>query len=631
VTEYTSRAMRHRSDIDGLRAVAVLSVVLYHLGFSERISGGFVGVDVFFVISGYLITGILQAEVDAGQLSLAEFYNRRVRRIFPALFVVHIFCLVTSGILLFPTETREVGRNVLWSLAFLSNVVFARAAGYFDQASRVDPLLHTWSLSVEEQFYIVLPLLLWLLGRARPRVRLFILAAIAVVSFAVSVRVVRLDARQAFYFVQYRAWELLAGSLLALGAVPRVRHRLAAEVLGAVGLFLIFFAVFAIQSATPFPGYWALPPCLGALAILHSGAEVRTLTSRLLGAPPLRWIGLVSYSFYLWHWPAIALYNARHDSMSTGVRWAILGLALAAAALSYRYVERPFRQKPYRRGARATLVIAAAGMASIAVLAVGIPLAAARLKPQSELADAALKYLKYEADVRGGTCFLYSGFDDAALFRKDLCLRVRPGHKSLLIMGDSHAAHFVPAYEALRPDLSILQATASGCEAVHHGGGAKRCTQLFAFVFDEFLPAHHLDTIVLAGRWPRNTLPGLLETITYLRPFVDRVVVLGPVVEYDRLFPELLASSITDKDPELTARHLVRAQKTNDRIFARRLASSGAEYYSVYQATCPDGDCTLWASPGVPMQYDEHHLTLRGAELVLQRLGPGVFGEATQK
>jgi peptidoglycan/LPS O-acetylase OafA/YrhL len=623
--------MRHRSDIDGLRAIAVLSVIAYHLGLWGELSGGFVGVDVFFVISGYLITGILQAEVETGQLSLAEFYRRRVRRIFPALFVVHVFCLVASAILLFPIETKQVGRDVLWSLAFLSNIVYAQAAGYFDQASKADPLLHTWSLSVEEQFYIALPMLLWLLSRARPRVRIVVLFSLAIVSFAVSVHTVSVDARQAFYGVQSRAWELLAGSLLAVSAVPSVRARWPAEALGALGLGLIVFAILAIRPSTPFPGYWALLPCVGALAILHSGVEVRTLTARLLGWAPLSWIGLASYSLYLWHWPLIAFYNARHDALTTAARFAILALTMAVAVLSYRYVERPFRRKPYRRSARAVLLIAASGMASVALLAFGIPLAAARLRPRSELADAALKYLTYEADVRAGTCFLYSGFNDAALFRKDLCLNIRPGRRSFLVMGDSHAAHFVPALAALRPDLDILQATASGCEAVRGGRGPKRCTDLFAYVFDEFLPTHHVDTVILAGRWPRSTLPALLTTIQYLHPFVGRVVVLGPVVEYNRPFPQLLASSIAENDPGSTARHLVAAQRTTDLLFEKQLASTEAEYYSVYQATCPDGDCTLWASPGVPMQYDEHHLTLRGAELVLERLGPRLFGGAPQR
>jgi peptidoglycan/LPS O-acetylase OafA/YrhL len=617
--------MQHRKDIDGLRAVAVLSVVLFHLGVSTHLSGGFVGVDVFFVISGYLITGVLQAEVDSGRLSIAEFYNRRVRRIFPALFVVHLFCLIASAIVLFPDEARGVGRDVLWSLAFVSNVVFARAGGYFNQSSQVAPLLHTWSLSVEEQFYIVLPLLLLVMSRLPRWLRLAILAALTVLSFAAAEWALGVDARRAFYLMQYRAWELLLGSLLALGAVPRVRAKWFCEVLGVLGLGLILWAVFKIDDNTPFPGYWALPPCLGTLAILYSGANGETLTARLLSLPPLRWVGLVSYSLYLWHWPLIALYNARYVGLNNRARAVILLLALLASVVSYRYVERPFRQKPYRRSTRATLLIAVSAMASVAVLSLALPLAAARLHPPDRLAETALKYLAYDADVGAPTCFLSSGFDDPQLFRKDVCLKFVPGHRSILVMGDSHAAHFVAAIKALRPDHDVLQATSSGCEALHGGPGAKRCLKLFAYVFDEFLVNHHVDIVVLAGRWPRSTLPQLQRTITYLKPLVGRVVVLGPVVEYDRPFPQLLAQSIVRHDASVISDHLVPAQRRTDRLFAEQLASSDAAYFSVYEATCPDDVCTQWAAPGVPMQYDAHHLTLEGAELVLNRLGPSLF------
>jgi len=618
--------VRHRNDIDGLRAIAVLSVVLFHLGFSEHIAGGFVGVDVFFVISGYLITGILQADVDAKRLSIAEFYNRRVRRIFPALFVVYVFCLVASATLLYPAEAKDVGQDVLWSLGFLSNVAFAHAGGYFDQASRVAPLLHTWSLSVEEQFYIGLPLLLFALRNVSARMRLAVLAGALVVSFAACEWMVGIDARHAFYLVQYRSWELLMGSLLALGALPRARSRVLTEVLALAGVALIVGAVLLIKGNTPFPGYWALPPCLGAAAILYSGQHVSTFTGRLLGSLPMRFVGLISYSLYLWHWPVIALYNARHDAMPMSHRWAILGVTFVAASLSYRFVERPFRHKPYRFNATQTLRVAVAGMAVVGAFAVGIPIAAARLRPQSELRDAALSYLKYEAKVHEGTCFLDSGFNDVSLFRKDLCLALAPNHKNYLIMGDSHAAHFVPAIEAMHPEIHLLQATASGCEPARGDAGAKRCTQLFAYVFDEFLPANHVDAVLLAGRWPQASLAALEKTITYLRPFTDRVVVLGPVVEYDQPFPQLLARSIAENQPGLLEQHLIAKQRTLDKLYARHVAAvGGAEYSSIYEATCPNGTCTIWASPGVPMQYDEHHLTLRGAELVLQRLGPALF------
>ena len=611
----------HRSDIDGLRAIAVLSVVLFHLDLlPARIGGGFVGVDVFFVISGYLITGVLQGDLDAGKFSLLEFYHRRARRIFPALFVVYAFCLSATAYLLYPSETRDVARDVLWSLGFLSNVAFAHAGGYFDQASKTAPLLHTWSLSVEEQFYVGLPILLWLLQRVRPRMRLLVLALLSIASFAWCERLVAVDARQAFYLVHCRAWELLLGSLLALGGFRKLRNRVALEVVGATGLLSIIFGVVAVQSSTPFPGLWALPPCLGALAILYSGGEARTWTSRLLSTPPLRWIGLISYSMYLWHWPLIALYCARHE-LTLGSRVAILALTLLLSVLSYRYVEQPFRRKPYRRSTRSALIIALAGMASVAGLAIATPVAAAWLKPSSVLADAALSFLSYQLDVGSGTCFLNSGFDDAALFRKDECLQLDPKRKNFLIMGDSHAAHFTPALVALHPEIHWLQATASGCQPARHEPGAKRCTKLFSYIFEEFLPRHHLDGVVLAGRWPQSSLEALKKTVPYLKPFTDRVIVFGPIVEYDQPLPKLLASSITQNDPGLPERHRSAHQAPLDDRYATQLAHSGAEYYSIYDGICPQDECTLWAAPGVPMQYDQHHLTLQGSKLVLTRLG----------
>ena len=616
----------HRNDIDGLRAIAVLSVVLFHLGFAPRaLGGGFVGVDVFFVISGYLITGILQSELDAGRFSLLEFYHRRVRRIFPALFVVYACCLAASAYLFFPSEAREVGRDVLWSLGFLSNVRFAHADGYFNQASKTAPLLHTWSLSVEEQFYIGLPLLLWALRRARKWLRLAIIAALSLLSFVIAQHFLAVDARQAFYLVHCRAWELLAGSMLALGALPWIERRWVLEIIGTLGLGLIALAVVRIDGTTPFPGYWALAPCLGTVAILYSGAHARTWTARLLGVAPLRWVGLISYSLYLWHWPLIALYFARNEEMSARERWAILALSLVLAVLSYRFVERPFRTKPYRFRARGSLAIAAASMAAVVALAYGAPVAANRLHPTAKQAEVALSFLSYRVDNHAGTCFLHSGFNDVALYRKDLCLTIDPKRRNFLVMGDSHAAHFMPAFEALHPEIHFMQATASGCQAARHDRGAKRCTDLFSYVYDEYLPAHRVDAVLLAGRWPVSSLAALEETVKYLRPLVGRVIVFGPIVEYNKPFPTLLARSITENNPELLPSSLVHGQRVAAERYAAALPRTGADYYSIYDATCPRQECTVWAAPGVPMQFDQHHLTLSGSELVLSRLGPSVF------
>jgi peptidoglycan/LPS O-acetylase OafA/YrhL len=619
--------MQYRADIDGLRAVAVLGVVAFHFGGAAVLPGGFVGVDVFFVISGYLITGILKDEADAGRLSIVEFYHRRIRRIFPALFVTYVGCIALAGLLLWPAEAREVGHEILASLAFVSNVVFARAEGYFDEMSGTDPLLHTWSLSVEEQFYLVLPLLLAVLTRFGARARILLLGALAALSFAAAQHALAVDARDAFFLVPSRAWELLSGSLLALGAFGKLRTRVVAEIAGALGLFAIGASALRLDGSTPFPGVWALPACLGAVAVLHAGKEHATLTSRLLATAPLRYVGLVSYSLYLWHWPLLAFYRARYGALSPFAIVGLLVLALLLAAASYRFVERPFRQKPYRVGRPALFGMAAAGAALVATLALGVPRAVAAARPELEEATKVLLPRKaYTGNIRSGVCFISAGFDDFSQFKPDQCLKPAPGRYNLLVLGDSHAAHFTPAFAELYPEINVMQATASSCQPVRDDAARTHCKKLFSYVFDEFLPHQHVNTLVLAGHWPAAALGPLRRTINEAQRYVDRIVVLGPPVEYDAPFPKLLARSLAEHDPDLPARHRRTEPQVLDRRYAHALRASHARYFSVYDATCPQGRCTLWAAHGVPMHLDRHHLTQAGAVLVLKRLGSELLG-----
>ena len=618
--------MEYRRDIDGLRAIAVLSVVLFHFGLLGA-GGGFVGVDVFFVISGYLITGVLKAELAEQRFSLARFYERRARRIFPALFVVHLFCLVGSACVLLPSEARDVGRDVLASLGFVSNLVFAgQRGGYFNQLENASPLLHTWSLSVEEQFYLGLPLLLWGLGRFGARVTQVAIAALAVLSLALSEWMVDENARGAFYLVQSRAWELLLGAALALGLFGRVRRRPLAEGLGVAGLALIAVALTCFDESTSFPGLMALLPCVGAAAVLHGGSGPLTFVARALGQAPLRFVGLISYSLYLWHWPLVALFCGHGPSPSLRTRLAFIALSFVLAALSYRFVEQPFRRKPYRTGTRRVLLRAAAATTAVAVLALGIPRAAAALRPNSAFAEQVLNYRKsHPSKTRNGVCFLDSGFRDFSHFKPDICLALAPDRRNLLVLGDSHAAHFTPAFAETRPDIHVLQATASGCPPLRKGSGAPRCRKLYEYVFEEYLPKHHVDTIVLASHWPGTSSGDIKNTVAHLRKFARRVVVFGPVAEYDDDVPRLLARSLLENDPALPTRHLRRGVRRRDDEIERALRRSKIEYYSVYDATCPGRKCTLWVAPGVPMQIDAHHLSLPGAKLVLERLGPGLF------
>jgi peptidoglycan/LPS O-acetylase OafA/YrhL len=349
-----TKASGYRADIDGLRAVAILPVLLFHAGVAG-FSGGFVGVDIFFVISGYLITGIIAREIDEGRFSILKFYERRARRIMPALLPTIAVVLVVAAWLYLPSDFPSVPRSALAATWFLSNVSFFAETGYFQGGAETKPLLHTWSLAIEEQFYIGFPILLMLVARHLPRWRKPVVLGIALFSFAIAWWTQAKGDGFAFYLLPPRAWELFTGALLALGAVPPVRMQGAREAVALVGLAMIAVAVFAYDRHTVFPGVTALLPVLGAAALIHCAPG--TVAGRLLATRPLVAVGLISYSLYLCHWPLIVFVEYAQDARLSG--WQSLAVILAAfaiATLSWWFVERPFRDRS-RFGRRAIFTL----------------------------------------------------------------------------------------------------------------------------------------------------------------------------------------------------------------------------------------------------------------------------------
>ncbi|MDO8837371.1 MAG: acyltransferase [Parvibaculum sp.] len=337
--------LKNRPEIDGLRAVAVLPVILFHAGFSS-FSGGFIGVDVFFVISGYLITTIIVEERRAGKFTLLGFYERRARRILPALYFVIFCCLPFAWLWMTPDQAELFGFSVIAVSLFAANILFWRQTGYFAGPAEEMPLLHTWSLAVEEQFYLIFPifvLLAWRIGLRNLAISIGILAAI---SLGIAEWGWRFKPIANFYLLPTRAWELLVGSMAAIYLVRRPMsfgHWNQPASLG--GLGLILYAVVVFDSGTPFPSLLTLVPVVGAVLIILF-ATPETLVSRLLSLAPFVGIGLISYSAYLWHQPLFAFARLRSiDEPDTSLMLALVALALSLAWASWHFVENPFRDK----------------------------------------------------------------------------------------------------------------------------------------------------------------------------------------------------------------------------------------------------------------------------------------------
>ncbi len=463
---------RYRPEIDGLRAVAILSVVGFH-AFPDIVSGGFVGVDIFFVISGFLITRLIVRELDTGTFSLVSFFARRVRRLLPAAAVVYAATVAGGWYILLPDAFRELGVSLGGASLVYANLVFYKLAGYFNSPAHEKPLLHTWSLSIEEQFYLIWPLLLMLLLQFLPRRAVLALSVVALlVSLAIAQYMLGHDQRFAFYLLQARAWELLTGAVLALTlATSIVRLGTASsEVLAWVGLLLIGGSILLLNSRSPFPGVLAVPACVGTVILLASSQQHLPSACRLLAIRPMAFVGLISYSLYLWHWPILSLAHYSNERAPQGLELLFLLIAsVVLATLSWKLVERPFRSHggvlwfPERTalvaGAITIAIFAAVGR--VLVVTDGLP---SRL----DEAAGAVYLQKIGQNSKRLAC---ENVENA--FRNEAFCNVgRPKPESAsydaVIIGDSQADHFVPAFAPLmvRAGLSARQITQNGCGLV---------------------------------------------------------------------------------------------------------------------------------------------------------------------
>jgi peptidoglycan/LPS O-acetylase OafA/YrhL len=430
---------KYRPDIDGLRAIAVLAVVLFH-AFPALIPGGFIGVDIFFVISGFLITGILARELEHGKFTFGGFYARRIRRIFPSLLLVMAACLAFAWFALFPDELKQLGLHLAGGAGFVSNLVLWQEVGYFDRGADAKPLLHLWSLAIEEQFYIVWPVVLLLASKMRLKL-LLVSAALALLSFAVNVAGIAAFPDATFYSPASRAWELLLGAVLACSVHRKQAFAALAispNARSAAGALLLAIGLALITREHQFPGWYALLPAVGTLLMLGAGPQAWfnriVLSNRLLV-----WFGLISYPLYLWHWPLLSFAHiVESGTPAPQLRAGLVVLAIALAWLTWRFVERPLR---FGRGRY--------NVAMLAGLMVALAAAGGHLWNHGGMPDrdAIVDNARHQKSLvmvedtqNAAACKKRYGFDSMYKY----CLLARPGDApTAVLIGDSHAYHVV--------------------------------------------------------------------------------------------------------------------------------------------------------------------------------------------
>jgi peptidoglycan/LPS O-acetylase OafA/YrhL len=602
-------------------------VVLYHAGLTW-LSGGFVGVDVFFVISGYLITSIILSDLDRGSFSILQFYRRRVLRILPLLVVVVLAVLAVGYCILFPFELRPLGETVTAAALFVSNFYFWITTDYFDSPANSVPLLHTWSLAVEEQFYIFFPLVLLALHRWARRYLVFALIAAVIASLVLSVFGTSIARIATFYLLPTRAWELGAGAILAAAGAPAIAFRPAREAIAALALALVVAPMFYLSEASTFPGLNAVPPVLGATLLIAYGEG--TLVGRVLQWRPLVYIGLISYALYLWHWPVIVF-----DTFITGPDMGPLDIArVTALSLLLAALSRPLIETPFRHGLRvksSVWVVVTGGVALVVIAGLGYLFTRPDMPPRQyptkvmAMADYAqyTHTAEYRDDFRAGTCFVDDSFPAGTMVDRDTCLKLAPDKPNILLLGDSHAAHLSGGLRAAYPQYHFLQATMAGCRPIPGSVQYPTCTTLMNYVLDDLIPAGGLDGIILAGRWGHADVPGLLDLTRQIRPFTGKLMVLGPTVEYGGAVPTILArKQIWGGDAQTLSRAAMPNPARVDAELATTLDGKDLTYRSIIGIICPDRHCREMID-GVPLQFDYGHLTLPGSVFVATGLLDG--------
>lgn len=602
-------SLQYRPDIDCLRAFAVISVIGYHYEVPPFRSG-FIGVDVFFVISGFLITTIIWNEYRAGNFSFAAFYRRRARRILPAAFAMLCAVLVCASLLLLPQESIGVAQQALAVLGFVSNFLFWSQQNYFDGAAITKPLLHTWSLGVEEQYYLLFPMAAFAAFSLRRSWMLLSLVGLGLASLALCILQTRTEPASAFYLLPARAWQLLLGALLAVEAVPQPKQQWPRIVGCVIGWLLLGISVNAFTTQTPYPGFNALLPCVATAIVIWSNPTAGKLL--LVAVRPIIIIGLWSYSLYLWHWPIASFAYTVWGPPDTALdKLALIAGCATLSVASYYLIEQPARHADWPRIWRA---LGAAGMVTATFSAAMIWTAGFPSRFTAEelrIAD----FLSYDhhSVYEDRSCFLAP--DQSANMLTPAC--VTPGSgMTVLLWGDSHAAHLAFGLRQALLPASMMHASMAQCLPYDAYGQTERCTAFNRSTLD-LIHRQHPDIVILSANWTQElSIPvvrvRLMTTIKSITDAGSKVIVVGPSPQYDHVVPRIIVAA--SHFGTQSAGHLLPfVRETDDTLREQLKDVPKTEYVSLLNLMCPQGECPLSVS-GMPISWDKGHFTAQGSE-----------------
>lgn len=621
---------KYRADIDGLRAVAVLSVVGFH-AFPGWIVGGFIGVDIFFVISGFLISTILFANLRNNSFSYLEFYQRRIRRIFPALLVVLLASLGFGWVGLLATEYQEVGKHTLGGIGFVANLVLWGEAGYFNSSAETKPLLHLWSLAIEEQFYIIWPVLLGLVWKRKWNF-LIIASAIALLSFGVNVLSFPEHAEAAFYSPLSRFWELMIGGLLAYLILYKPeainKYRNAQSI---IGFSLLIVGLVFINKARAFPGWWALLPTFGA-ALLISAGPAAWCNRIVLSNKVAVWFGKISYPLYLWHWPLLSMALILNGEQQTSrmMRIGLVFLAIMLAWLTYKLIETPIRV--HNKGATLQLVgvFCLAGLVATTVMLFdGLPHRTVNKDETRVFLDQYRKLHKFGlSDYYQERCDFYDwpnagnkGVIDKA------CTTVTGDRPVYLLWGDSHAQALSFGFrQNISPKVQLALIATSGCKPKLQNdpsnGANKAACQMSNDYAMEFIKKNKPARVFVAQS-QNHELTNWLEVARFVESNQGELVLVGPVPQWEPSLPTIVVKNLKVERDYIGEGLDTKIIETNKKL-RETYIDSKVRYISIIDKLCRSNEClarvTSSDDPFNLLVLDYGHLTPVGSDFVVNHV-----------